>query len=174
MSTRTRFIGRAHELDQLRRWLEEGAAVTIEGGAGIGQSRLGREVAATWPGVVLEVDLSHETDSEGCAARVARALELGSTASIDDVARALAERERPLILLDDADPVVEPLASLLARWLDAADALRVITTSRQRLRIRSERTLELGPLSLDGGASSDAARLFADRVAQVSPNAVLT
>ncbi len=89
------------------------------------------------------------------------------------MARALSQLERPLLILDDADPVVEPLAALLARWLEGAPDLRVITTSRERLRIRSERTLELGPLSLEGGADSEAAKLFADRVAQISPNAVL-
>lgn len=173
MSTRTRFVGRQQQLEQLRGWLDEGAAVTIVGGAGIGKSRLAEELALGWPGLTIEVDLAHESDVEGCIARVARALELASNASSHDVSRALAERDQPLLILDDADPVVEPLAALLADWLDAAEALRVITTSRQRLRIRSERTLELGPLSLDGGASSEAAQLFADRVAQVSPNAVL-
>ncbi len=173
MSTRTRFVGRARELGQLQSWLRDAAAVTIVGGAGIGKSRLAREVAARWRGVTYEVDLAHETGGEGCTARLARELELSSNASSADVGRALSQLENPLLVFDDADPVVEALAGLLAEWLESAPDLRVLTTSRERLRIRSEQTLELGPLSLDGGAQSEAALLFADRVAQVAPQAVL-
>ncbi len=167
----TTFVGRDDELAQVRAWLAEGRVTTIVGAAGMGKSRLADEASSGWQGEHYTLDLSHETDGEGCAALVARALGLPATASPDDVGRALAARDAPLLVLDDADRVLGPAAELIAAWQERAPETRVLITSRERLRIRSECTLELGPLSLEGGPDSEAARLFVDRAAQAWPNA---
>lgn len=169
----TTFVGRVAELAQIRAWLEEGRVTTIVGPAGIGKSRLASEAATTWAGEVHFVDLSHETQLDTCVSLVARALGLVPTASANDVGHALAAREAPLLLLDDADAVLGPMADLISDWRAAAPGVRILTTSRERLRIRAESTINLGPLSCAGGADSEAARLFADRVAHQQGSAPL-
>lgn len=165
------FVGRKDELAQVRAWLSEGPIVTIVGAAGIGKSRLAAEVAAGWAGEHYSLDLSHERDAEGCVSLVARALGLSPSAGAEDVARALTARRQPLLVFDDADHVLADVASLLGSWRKSAPSMRALTTSRERLRIRSERSLELGPLSLEGGDESEAARLFAQRVSHIRPGA---
>jgi predicted ATPase len=166
-------VGREQELALVRAWLAQRQVTTIVGPAGIGKSRLADEATEGWAGERYTLDLSHETDAEGCVASVARALGLPANASASDVGRALAARSEPLLLLDDADRVLGPIAQLIADWLGAAPETRVLITSRERLRIRSEHTIELQPLSLDGGSDSEAARLFLDRVKQAWPSATI-
>lgn len=168
------FVGRARELAQVKAWLMERRVTTIVGPAGIGKSRLADEASADWQGERYTLDLSHEVDAEGCASAVARALGLPANASAADVGRALAARPDPLLVLDDADRVLGPVAMLLGDWLIAAPDTRVLLTSRERLRIRSERTLELGPLSLEGGNESEAAQLFVERVKQAWPSTTIS
>ncbi|MEM9862779.1 MAG: NACHT domain-containing protein [Myxococcota bacterium] len=164
---RASFVGRSDELERTLALLREGRVTTVVGPAGIGKSRLAREVARSWDEAYV-LPLSQLNDGDGCVARVARALRLDATSDESDVGRSLAARGSVLLVLDDADRVVQPLAALINAWAARAPELRVLVTSRERLRMRRETTVELGSLSCEGGASSDAAKLLLSAVERVS------
>ena len=80
-----------------------------------------------------------------------------------DVVRAALGSDRTLVVLDNFEQVVAARNDATA-LLDAAPAAVVLVTSRQALRLRSERQYPLAPL-----AEAPAQRLFAERAAAVSP-----
>ncbi len=168
----TSFIGRAEELAQLARWLDEVVPITIVGAPGVGKSRLAEEAADRFGGRTSQVSLSSARDASTCVAQIASALGL-SDADESAIAEALSACGNALLVLDDADHVVDALATWIPTWQEAAPRLRILTTSRERLRLRSEHVCELGALSLSGGASSEAAALFRARLAQSTRSVTL-
>ena len=168
--SRTSFVGRTRELSELARFVNDAVPVTIVGTVGAGKSRLAEEVVKRLERRSISVSLTDTRDPEGCLAKIADALTLQGGESIE---AALSRRGDLFLLLDDADHVTGALAMLIPRWLNVAPALGVLVTSRERLRFGAEQVFELAPLSLDGGASSPAAQLFAARVAQAAPQTQL-
>ncbi|MEM6957992.1 MAG: AAA family ATPase, partial [Myxococcota bacterium] len=88
---RASFVGRSDELERTLALLREGRVTTVVGPAGIGKSRLAREVARSWDEAYV-LPLSQLNDGDGCVARVARALRLDATSDESDVGRSLAAR----------------------------------------------------------------------------------
>ncbi|MEM9074756.1 MAG: tetratricopeptide repeat protein [Myxococcota bacterium] len=159
-------IGRARNLEELESWLPAGGVVTIVGTAGIGKSRVARALFDAHKGEKHLVALAGERSPEGCAAKVARSLQLQAGAGAADIARALEHRRDALLVLDDADHAVEALAQLLPEWTERAH-MAILVASRERLRLRRERAYELGPL-----AEEDALALLRQRIRQSAPHAM--
>jgi tetratricopeptide (TPR) repeat protein len=63
-----------------------------------------------------------------------------------------------LLVLDNVEQVLRPMASTLSLWLDRAPQARFLATSRERLGLPDEQVLALDPLS-----AADAAVLFCQR-----------
>ncbi|WP_049569675.1 BTAD domain-containing putative transcriptional regulator [Nonomuraea sp. SBT364] len=89
------------------------------------------------------------------------------------LADALAGRDL-LLVLDNCEHVVEPVAELAARLLRAAPALRVLATSQEPLAVAGERLWPVAPLDLpepgaDQPERSDAVRLFVARATAADP-----
>ncbi|WP_344524920.1 AfsR/SARP family transcriptional regulator, partial [Streptomyces rectiviolaceus] len=83
------------------------------------------------------------------------------------LARALAPR-RLLLVLDNCEHVLEPVAALLSELLRHAPELRVIATSQEPLALSGETLEEVAPL-----AEGEALALFAERAAAAAPGFVL-
>lgn len=80
-----------------------------------------------------------------------------------------------LLVLDNCEHVVEPVAELTARLLRAAPALRVLATSQEPLAVVGERLWPVAPLDLPGGDAntleeSSAVRLFVARATAAAPD----
>ncbi len=160
----SRFVGRAQELEELEAWLSQPLPITIVGTAGIGKSRLAEELCARWSGESAVAAMANERDEAGCIAKIARALDLAG-ATEADVTRALAARGQMVLWLDDADHAIEFVASFVADLRVHAPEVRLLVTSRERLRLRHERLLVLEPLSSEQGAGSEAYALLEERLA---------
>ncbi len=150
-------IGRATEIGELAGWLRTGAArlVTVVGPGGVGKTRLATEAAraaaeAFRDGAVF-VPLAPVAGHEHVAATIARRLE-ADAAGPDALARHHADAEL-LLVLDNYEHLLDA-APLVAQLLEAAPGLVILCTSREPLRLRAERLLELEPLALP--ATSDA------------------
>jgi predicted ATPase len=95
----------------------------------------------------------------------------------EGLVRVLARRQL-LVVLDNCEHVIGAAAELCARLLQACDDVRVLATSRERLRIAGEAAYRLAPLSVpspgDDIAGADAVTLFTDRARAAAAGFALT
>jgi predicted ATPase/class 3 adenylate cyclase len=160
------FVGREREVGEVVALLQRGARlVTVIGPGGIGKTRLAIEVAS---GLVPEhrsgvfwVSLAPLRDPALVAETIGHTL-----GAKDSVAAHIGDREI-LLLLDNFEQVVEAAPDLPA-LLEACPNLRLLVTSRERLRVRGEVEYAVVPL-----ADSEAIDLFCTR-AHVEPDATVT
>ena len=149
----TSLLGRDVELARTERWLEAGARlVSVTGPAGIGKTRLVREIVARRPGGAVVCDLAECRSMRD----VERALErgLGVTRARLDVAL---RGSRGLVVLDRCDALVTPLRERIRSW-SSEPGPALLVTSRESLEIPEEHRLVLGAL-----AEEDALALYGTR-----------
>jgi predicted ATPase/DNA-binding SARP family transcriptional activator len=168
----TRTIGRDRDIERVGELLGVSRTVTLLGPGGVGKTRLVAEVALRRTAEeACYVDLTKVGDAGLVPGLIAR--ELGIHVE-GDVVQALAEalRNRNLLLvLDNAEHVLEA-AELVPRLVERCPQLRVLTTSRARLRIPGEQVYDVLPLALDPdehGARADAITLFEQAAHAVDP-----
>ncbi|PWR09833.1 transcriptional regulator [Micromonospora acroterricola] len=169
-------VGRAEALTELRALLPRQRLVTLVGPGGVGKTRLATEAARaqSLPDGVHLVELAPlPAGDPRVAEQVLGVLDARETAgaslsAADRVVAALRHRHL-LLVLDNCEHVIEPVAELVARLLRAAPGVSVLATSREALGLTGELLWEVPPLSLpedddlDAVRRSAAARLFAAR-----------
>jgi non-specific serine/threonine protein kinase len=186
--TRTSFVGRARELEDLAARLGSTRLLTLTGVGGCGKTRLALRVAesvrGSFPAGVWFVDLAPLPDGARVADSVARALELALETgrdAVETVAAAIGGG-RVLLLVDNAEHVLAPCAEVVERLLAACPALAVIATSREPLALAGEDVAAIGTLELPpvrgrataaSLARSDAATLFVERARAANPGFAL-
>jgi predicted ATPase/class 3 adenylate cyclase len=165
---RTSLIGRDDVIRDIRRLLVDHRLVTLLGPGGVGKTRAAIEAAAgelaSTPGGVFFVDLTTAADREGVLSAVLSGLR---TAAPPDVPAAqhlgshLGDRSA-LVVVDNCEHVVEPVAEVVDQLLSAAPGLRVLATSRQALDAYGETRLVVPALDVSG-PDSEGVRLFTER-----------
>lgn len=168
----TRIIGRAADVDALRRLVSSHRVTTLTGPGGVGKSRLALEVAGGLDGArCWFVDLSDIEADDQVAAIVADRLGLEPRPDQDSterIQRSFAATEG-LLLLDSCEQIVTGVKELVDGFAATAPQLRVLATSRRPLGALGEVVHKVPPLPLphaEGeGQSLDnpAVQLFADR-----------
>lgn len=168
----TRTVGRDADVAAVVDLLGHHGLVTLLGLGGVGKTRLAAEVAAAVAGGgvmrACYVDLTKVSEADQVAELVVR--ELGIRAGDDqDAGQVLHEalhRQSMLVVLDNFEHVLEA-APLVSRVLAASDSLRVLVTSRARLRLAGEQVVEVQPLAVasDDAGLAPAVALF-DQVAR--------
>ncbi|MHA4947254.1 BTAD domain-containing putative transcriptional regulator [Micromonospora sp. SD19] len=171
-------VGRAEALAELRALLSRQRLVTLVGPGGVGKTRLATETARaqSFPDGVQLVELAPLPAGDArVAEQVLGALGGYETAGTslspaDRVVTALRHRQL-LLVLDNCEHVIEPVAELVARLLRHVPGVSVLATSREPLGLTGEQLWEVPPLpvphdgDLDTVRRSAAARLFAARAA---------
>ncbi|MFE3592906.1 BTAD domain-containing putative transcriptional regulator [Streptomyces niveus] len=171
----TALVGRDDAVHEVGRLLSTARLVTLTGAGGVGKTRLalaaaGRladTCASEFPDGVRLVELAG-TPGDDVAGAVAAALGLrddaaAATTADDRVAAALRER-RTLLVLDNCEQIVEPVARLAERLLRASPGLRVLATSQEPLHVSGETLLPVEPLQ-----QAHAIRLFTERATAADP-----
>jgi predicted ATPase len=171
----TSFVGRAAAVDRVAGLLVAGRLVTVTGPGGVGKTRLAGEVAAQVAGRFADgvwlAELAGVADPVQVAAVVAVALGVREQPGVP-AAEALAQvlaRQQLLLVLDNCEHVIGAAAELCAGLVAAADDVRILATSRERLRVAGEACYRLGPLAVHGpgegadGGGGEAVALFVDR-----------
>ncbi len=176
----TSLLGRDELLQSIVEDLASHRLVTLTGVGGVGKTRLATEIATTtgqaFPDGVWMVALGTIDDPSAVVDAVATALGIapqGDRPLLETVAATLAGR--PLLLvLDNCEHVLAASIDLVSALLGRPGELRVLATSRRGLRTAGEREVVVPPLTLDGGSSSPAVRLFTERAQRVRPNFAIT
>ncbi|MGH3431023.1 MAG: ATP-binding protein, partial [Mycobacteriales bacterium] len=188
-SSFTSFIGRAEEIDGIERKLAVSRLVTLVGPGGAGKTRLsieaGERVALDYRDGVHLIELAPVTNADymprvvlgRLGMRESNLLENPQRASHRDVLTQLADALRDkqtLLLFDNCEHLIEPVARLVELLLANSPGLRVVATSREPLAIFGEAVHLVPPLgqpSADASPAdaleSHAVQLFADRAASV-------
>lgn len=169
-------IGRETELAAILAALAERRLITLVGPGGVGKSRLLAELGRTVDrDQIVYADLSGlepgTVDDLADAVALSHGLTAGPGEALARLVAALGGRE-VLLLVDEAEWVVEPLAALLSALLDGCPRLRAVLTSRRPLELVGERVVAIEPLRLPApGApvteqlTAPAVRLLTDRLA---------
>lgn len=140
-------VGRDEDLARVGAALALPGCVTLTGPAGVGKTSLARAAAAGHAGGAVWVDLAALTDGEQVPGALARALDIPPPEAAAEAAflKALGAR---LLVLDNAEHLVDAAAALAAALLRQAPALHLLVTSQQALALPRERVLRLDPLAL--------------------------
>ncbi|WP_175922806.1 ATP-binding protein [Burkholderia latens] len=174
-------VGRDAEIAQIVDMLERTPVVTLVGAGGIGKTSLAVHVAHVVRSRsrerVLFVELARASTRDDVL--IALASELGldthGVPAIERIGAAFAA-SRCLLVLDNAEHIVDLVATLVETLTSCAAPLRVLVTSREPLHISAEAVLRMSPLAVpDGDASADeivrcsAVELFLERVRAAAP-----
>jgi predicted ATPase len=182
----TRLIGRERELAEVEALFrdDEARLVTLTGPGGTGKTRLALAVAerlaAHFPGGARFIDLSATPDSALMVPMIAEELGVPAGPSLVEAPARQLRPLRILLVLDNFERLL-PAATALADLLSAAPGLRMLVTSRARLRVRAEYEYQVPPLALpeanarfDAIARSEAVQLLVQRSRAVNRSCALT
>ncbi|HEY4866409.1 MAG TPA: LuxR C-terminal-related transcriptional regulator [Candidatus Dormibacteraeota bacterium] len=185
----TSFIGRSHELAELRRRLAAARLVSLVGPGGVGKTRLAirtaTELGRGFPGGAWLVEMAEVRDPALVGNAVMAALDLRDQAATEPLALLLSYlRDKELLLVvDNCEHLLGAAAQLVTEVMRGAPGVRVIATSREPLSVSGEHVLPVPPLELPAVDSVDslarlgqneAVRLFLERAAAASGKFELT
>ena len=183
------FVGRDQQLVELKGLLRKTRLLTLTGSGGCGKTRLAMHTAAEltgeYPDGVWLVEFAALADPQLVPDAVARAFglkEQPGKALAQTIADHLASRNL-LLVLDNAEHVLEASAQLSHALLGACPALRILATSRERLGIVGELTYRVPSLAMPDAeqaatpeqlAHCESACLFIERAQLQQPHFIVT
>jgi predicted ATPase/DNA-binding SARP family transcriptional activator len=178
----TSFVGRERELAEVRGHLDDHRLVTITGVGGAGKTRLARRVAEDNLGDFGDgswlVELAPLAAPDLVVHQVATTL--GVRLDGDDLLAELRTATRGLevlILLDNAEHLLDAVAVVARALLEGDLGVRVLATSRAPLGVPGEVVYDLPPMTVPDTPSAtgqellryDAVRLFVERARLARP-----
>lgn len=159
------FVGRRHDLDELRSVVAPGRVVTLTGIGGAGKTQLATRLAASmtnaYPDGVWWCDLTPLRSAEMIPSLVAAELGFGmqpDMTPLQSVTDALARR-RMLLVLDNCEHLLDGVAALVDAIVAQCGAVAIISTSREALGTHVEHVWPVQPLD----AETDAVDLLVQR-----------
>jgi len=159
-SETTPFIGRSAELEDLRAHLAQTRLLTLTGPGGVGKTRLALKAAADAAGDFSDgsyfVSLAPLPSAEFIVQSIAEAISCPfatEAAPLSQLVRYL-KKKQILLVLDNFEHLLDG-AALVSQLLQAAPALKILATSREKLNLHSETNLALRGMGLPEGVEAD-------------------
>lgn len=186
---RTSFVGRQRDVAEVKDLLAHARLLTLVGSGGVGKTRLaiavGAETIDRFPDGVWFADLAPIGDPELVASVVARALGMSQQQGqrVDETIPAWLRRKKLLLIADNCEHVLEPVAALADAILATAPDVAILATSRQGLDLDGESVYRLSSLAVPADAGALAAgdaidygavALFVDRAKAADARFALT
>ncbi|MPY99191.1 MAG: hypothetical protein GEU97_14560 [Actinophytocola sp.] len=181
----TSFIGRRHEIAEIKRLLSASRLVTLTGVGGAGKTRLSLRTAAdlqrAFTDGVWFVELAALEDQALLSQTIASTLGLHDRTArwpVPALAEYLSDK-RLLLVLDNCEHLRNACAVLVDTVLHAAPGVHVLATSRQALGLTGEHIFQVPTMSLpdpdrmpppDALGQYEAVNLFVDRAVAVRPD----
>ena len=171
----TALIGREAELAAVESLLAGGGRlISVVGPGGVGKTRLAHEVMwrasrSDWSAIV---DLSGLQDAADIGAAIAQELDLplaGLRPPLDEVVAGIGQ-SAGLLLLDNLEQLLPEAADVVVSLVKHCPSLRILATSRSRLRVQAEQVAAVRPFPVPDATAdpavlgaSAAVRLFVAR-----------
>jgi predicted ATPase/DNA-binding XRE family transcriptional regulator len=177
-------IGRSRELELLTQQLNDPACrlLTLTGPGGVGKTSLAQSLADRLAGRfadgivrIMLVGVQHPAEAVNAVAQTLGVHHDGGQTATAQVVAALATRQQ-LLVLDNLEQLLDSpeLIQLITTIIASAPGIRLLVTSRERLRLRDEWVYELGGLAITtDSAASDAVLLFVERARRIQRDFVL-
>ncbi|MBQ0914602.1 LuxR family transcriptional regulator [Streptomyces sp. RM99] len=176
----TGFIGRAAELEAVRKAVAQARLVTLTGPGGVGKTRVAvraaHQSAVDFPDGVSIAELSGLRDAEFLPNTVATAVglpEIASSEPMDQLIDHFADKQA-LLVLDTCEHLVDAMAVFVDILLSHSSRLVFLLTSRQPVALPGECVLPIPPMrspEADADAeSNDALALFVSRAKAALPS----
>jgi predicted ATPase/class 3 adenylate cyclase/DNA-binding CsgD family transcriptional regulator len=183
----TSFVGREADLAELRELAGTSRLLTLTGAGGCGKTRLALqladEVGQESPGGVWFIELAPLADAGSILTLTASVL--GERDLGGDLLEAIVARigdGSVLLVFDNCEHLLRPVAALADTLLHRCAALRVVATSREPLGVPGETTWRVPSLRIpdthveltDDAATAGAVVLFEERARSARPNFRIT
>jgi len=182
----TTFVGRAAELADIKRLVQDVHLLTLTGPAGAGKTRLATHAAAelaesdAFKDGVFFIDLAPVSQPEMLVDTIASTLGVQGTAGqpIYESLAVYLQKKHCLLLFDNFEHLIEA-APLVGDLLSDASHLMILVTSREALRLYGEQEYPVPPLglpdlsnpeSLSDLTDYEAVALFIQRAQAVKPD----
>jgi predicted ATPase/class 3 adenylate cyclase len=165
----TSLIGRQRLIAELVDLVQECPLVTLTGVGGVGKTRLAVEVGAEmlpkFPHGVWLVDLAAVAQDELVLPSVAEVVGVAAQTGepLETTLLSRLKTRRLLVILDNCEHVLTPVARLAERLAAGAPGVRVVVTSREPLGVAAERVRAVPSLA----ETTEAVDLFLERAANV-------
>lgn len=160
----TRLVGRDDDVDGIVSSIVQHRLVTVVGPGGIGKTSVAicaaKRYHAETGAQVGFVDLSPLISPDHVQGTLARALGIAADLpdTLEAIVQSLAGRD-VLLLVDNCEHVVEPLARTLSLLLSDLPGLRVLATSRETLRLLGECVFRVPALAVPDAAQSSLSQI---------------
>ncbi len=185
----TSFRGREHDLEEVKALLSEHKLLTLFGSGGVGKTRLalqvGAEILDQNPDGVWFADFAPITNPELVSSVIAKEIGMAQVEGrrIDESIPQWLRRKKLLLILDNCEHVLEPVAAIAHAIIRSCPDVRMLATSRQALGVSGEEVLRLPSLDVPhkiadltsaAVAGFGAVALFVDRARSVDKSFLLT